>query len=70
MKAYKIWEDTPHFIHKDSTNDLNVRWTEDIEEAKEVFTFREAVDFFFNHLGFSLNLSKPNALYLTDETTA
>lgn len=68
MKAYKIWGDTLHFIHKDSTDELNVRWTENIKEAKIVSTFREAVDFFFNHLGFSLNLSKPNALYLTDET--
>ena len=64
MKAYKIWHDTPHYIHKSTTNELNVKWTTEEGEAKEVSSFREAVDFFFDKLGFSLNLSKPNALQI------
>ena len=65
MKAYKIWYDTEHFIHKDSTNELNVGWTTDINEAKEIPHRGEAINFFFETLGFSLNLSKPDPLYTT-----
>lgn len=64
MKAYKIWYDEKNFIHKDTTNEMNLRWTTEEDEAKEVSSFREAVDFFFDKLGFNLNLSRPNALYL------
>lgn len=64
MKAYKIWYDTPYYIHKSTTNELNVKWTTEEGEAKEVSSFREAVNFFFDKLGFSLNLSKPNALQI------
>ena len=64
MKAYKIWHDTPHYIHKSTTNELNVKWTTEESEAKEVSSFREAVNFFFDKLGFSLNSSIPDPLYL------
>jgi len=64
MKAYKIWQDTPHYIHKDTINELSVKWTIEEGEAKEASSYREAVDFFFDKLGFSLNLSKPDPLYL------
>ena len=70
MKAYKIWHDTKHFIHKDTTSELNVRWTTKEDDAKQVSSFSQAVEFFFDKLGFSLNLSKPNALHLfKDENT-
>jgi len=64
MKAYKKWYDTKHFIHKDTTDEINVFWTTDVKEAKEVDNYAEAVRFFFDLLGFSLNLSKPDPLYL------
>lgn len=32
MKAYKIWYDEKHFVHKDSTKD-NVKWTTEVGEA-------------------------------------
>jgi hypothetical protein len=64
MKAYKIWHDTKHFIHKDTTNDMNVQWTTNIEDAKEVSNYAEAVRFFFDLLGFSMNPSKYDPLYL------
>jgi len=64
MKAYKIWHDTKHFIHKDTTDELNVTWTENIKDAKDVANYCEAVKFFFDKLGFSLNLSKYDALRL------
>jgi hypothetical protein len=64
MKAYKFWHNTKYFIHKDTTNDLNVTWTENIDDAKEIFHHGKAITFFFDLLGFSLNLSKPDALYL------
>lgn len=70
MKAYKIWYDTPHYIHSDTTNEMNVKWTTNVNEAKDVPTYSKAVDFFFDTLGFSLNLSKSYPLYLLkDETT-
>jgi hypothetical protein len=65
MKAYKIWYDEKHFIHKDTTDQLNVMWTTNIEDAKEIPHRGEAINFFFFHLGFSLNLSKPDPLYTT-----
>mgnify|MGYP006921304454 CR=1 FL=1 len=66
MKAYKIWHDEPHYIHKDTTNELNVKWTTDITQAKDLPTFKEIVDFFFNKLGFNINSSTYNALYLLE----
>jgi hypothetical protein len=63
MKAYKIWHDTNHYIHKDTTSDMDVKWTEDPKEAKDIFDKAEAFKFFFDKLGFSLNLSKVSPLY-------
>ncbi len=69
MKAYKIWHDQPYYIHKNS-EELKVQWTTDIDQAKDLPTFRQAVEFFFDTLGFSLNSSKYDALYLLkDENT-
>lgn len=65
MTAYKIWHDTKHFIHKDTTNELNVQWTTNIDDAKEIPHRGKAITFFFTVLGFSLNLSKPDPLYTT-----
>lgn len=70
MKAYKIWYDEPHYIHKDTTNDLNLKWTTDVTQAKDVSTYEQAVDFFFNKLDFSLNLSIPDPLYLLKDENA
>ena len=63
MKAYKIWNDTKHFIHKDTTNELDVSWTENIEDAKSITHKGEAIKFFFNTLGFCLN-KRYDALHL------
>jgi len=52
MKAYKVWYDTKHFIHKDTTNELDVCWTDKIEYAKDVPSKAEAYKFFFDKLGF------------------
>lgn len=65
MKAYKIWHDEKNYIHKDSTDDLNVMFTTNPDDAKEVGSFREACEFFCDHLGFSLNPSKYDALHFT-----
>jgi hypothetical protein len=65
MKAYKIWHDTRHYIHKDTTSELNVQWTTNIEDAKDIPHRGKAFTFFFDVLGFSLNLSKPDPLYTT-----
>jgi len=54
MVAYKVWHDTKHFIHKDTTDELNVFWTEDIKEAKDL-PKAEANKFFFDTLGFCAN---------------
>ena len=73
MKAYKIWNDTKHFIHKDTTNELNVVWTENINDAldsddlfkdKQWPSYTKAVKFFFDELGFSFNPLKYDALNL------
>ncbi len=70
MKAYKIWYEEKNFIHKDTTNEMNLKWTTEENEAKEVSSFREAVDFFFDTLGFNFNPSIPNTLHLfKDENT-
>ena len=58
MKAYKIWYDTKHFIHKDTTDQLNVSWTDKEEFAKDIPDKREAARFFYDELGFN-----PNARY-------
>ena len=63
MVAYKIWYDIKHFIHKDTTNELDVSWTTNIDDAKKVLNYSEAVNFFHDNLGFSLNISRRNALY-------
>jgi hypothetical protein len=60
MRAYKIWYDIKHFIHKDST-DEDVFWTENIEEAKDLPKV-EAYKYFFDTLGFCINGSRANAL--------
>jgi len=65
MKAYKIWHGTKHFIHKDTTNDMNVQWTTNIEDAKDIPHRGKGITFFFDVLGFSLNPSKYDALHLT-----
>lgn len=65
MKAYKIWHDTRHYIHKDTTDELNVSWTTNIEDALDIPQRGKAFTFFFDVLGFSLNLSKPDPLYTT-----
>jgi len=72
MKAYKIWFDTKHFIHKDTTDEINVSWTTNINDALDTKTlyldinipdFSKACRFFNDTLGFSPNISKPDALY-------
>jgi hypothetical protein len=63
MKAYKVWHDTKHFIHKDTTNELDVKWTENIEDAKSIPNKVEAHNFFENTLGFNTT-QRYNALYL------
>jgi len=65
MKAYKIWHDTPHYIHKDTTDELNVQWTTNVQDAKDIPHRGKAFTFLFDVLGFSLNLSKPDPLYTT-----
>lgn len=55
MKAYKIWHDTKYFIHKDTTNELDVAWTENINEAKDISGNKKAESFFFDILGFNYN---------------
>lgn len=54
MIAYKVWHDTKHFIHKDTTNDMNVQWTTNIDDAKVVPNYGAAVKFFCDVLGFSI----------------
>lgn len=63
MVAYKIWHETNHYIHKDTANDLNVRWTTDIKEALDIPQRGRAITFFFYVLGFDISLSKPDPLY-------
>ena len=73
MYAYKRWHDTKYFIHKNTTNELDVCWTTDASQGLDVNTmyqglglppYSKAVRFFFDGLGFSLNPSKPDALHL------
>jgi hypothetical protein len=54
MKAYKVWHDTKHFIHKDTTDDMNVQWTTNIEDAKDVNGYANAIKFFCDLLGFDI----------------
>lgn len=72
MIAYKIWHDTKHFIHKDTTDEANVIWTTNIDDALDADNLdfgtwlppmAKAVRFFHETLGFSLNINKPDALY-------
>ena len=61
MVAYKIWHDQRHYIHKDTTNDMNVSWTTDSNDAK-VIDDNKGYDFFMS-LGFQVwNQSLPNSL--------
>ena len=62
MVAYKVWNDTKHFIHKDTTNELNVTWTQNIDDAKVLPSYSESIKFFCDKLGFSMNISKYDAL--------
>ena len=64
MKAYKYWHDSQYYIHKDTTNALNVRWTKDIADAKDIPERGKAITFFFDTLGFTLNLFNSDPLYL------
>ena len=57
MKAYKIWHDTLHYIHKGTTNELNVQWTTDINQALDIPHRGKAITFFFDVLGFGLILA-------------
>ncbi len=63
MIAYKIWHDTRYFIHKDTTNEMNVKWTEDINEAKDIPHKGKALTFFFSTLGFNIG-ARYDALHL------
>jgi hypothetical protein len=54
MKAYKTWHDTKYFIHKDNITDNSVMWTTNIEDAKDISPYSEAVKFFSDKLGFNL----------------
>lgn len=63
MKAYKIWYNTKNYIHKNSTSD-SIIWTEDSKNAKIVGNWDSAVKFFFDELGFDLNMSRPDALHI------
>ena len=74
MLAYKRWYDTKYFIHKNTTNDLDVCWTTDATQALNVDTmyqnlniapYSKAMRFFFDELGFDLNPSLPDSLHLT-----
>jgi len=63
-RAYKVWHDTRHYIHKDSTKE-NVIWTENINEAKVCPLWREAVNFFFEELGFDIGAAHSDCLRLS-----
>ena len=64
MKAYKIWYETKHYIHKDTTAEgLNLTWTEKIEDAKDIEPKYKASKFFFDTLGFNMN-AKYDTLHL------
>ena len=66
IAAYKIWYDTKHYIHKDTTDQLNVSWTTNIEDAKSFFKYSDASNFFHDVLGFSYNHDKYDALKFTN----
>lgn len=73
MKAFKIWNNEKNYIHKDTTDELNIKWTTNIDEAldtddiaqdrTDLSGYAKAVWFFHHELGFSLNTSKPDPLY-------
>jgi len=70
MKAYKIWYDMKYFIHNDTIDKLHVYWTTDVSQALDTDgmypglpPFSSACRFFHDVLGFSLNISKYDALY-------
>lgn len=64
MVAYKIWHDTKYFIHKNSTNELNVQWTENINDAKIVNNYSEAIKFFCDVLKFSIWKTYDNLYFM------
>lgn len=63
MKAYKIWNDVKHYIHKNTTCDLDILFTENVNNAKILPNYGSAVKFFIDKLGFDLNLCKSDPLY-------
>ncbi len=67
MKAYKIWHDEKNFIHKDTTNELNVKWTTNIKDAKTFSHRGKGLTFFFETLRFGYNGSLPDALHLFED---
>ena len=62
MKAFKIWEDEKHYIHKKTTSDQNLTWTTNPKDAKEFERACDGYKFFCDVLGFSYNADRPNAL--------
>jgi hypothetical protein len=64
MVAYKIWHNTKHYIHKDTTDDMDIKWAENIEDAKVISGgIAKAMDFFYYSLGFNMN-AVYNKLYI------
>lgn len=51
MKAYKIWHDERHYIHKDTEHEMNLKWTPYEEDAKEFKNKKEAENFCYDKLG-------------------
>lgn len=62
MIAYKIWYDEKHYVQKDTTNELDIRWTTNVEEAKIILPDYKGWEFFFDTLGFHINESLPDSL--------
>lgn len=64
MVAYKVWNDIKHFIHKDTTSEMDVKWTTNKNDAlnsnslyrgKDLPPRVKAIKFFYEHLGFCEN---------------
>jgi hypothetical protein len=62
MIAYKVWHDEPNYIHESTTDDMNIKWTQDIKEAKNIIPNYKGWEFFFDKLGFHINGNLPNSL--------
>jgi len=54
MTAFKIWHDTKHYIHKSTTNELDVTWTINPADAKRISNKVDAWKFFYDKLGFKM----------------